>query len=145
MIAELQKTIAELRADLVSANPDKEAYAQNAIDLRRRLCSAPAVEWIKCADRLPECPHECTTDHAMVSQTLLVADDGDPTSFGMAHMREDGTWKLYGGDFDFMHLERVTHWAPMPKLPSASVAEAVKKCPNDCGSLCRNMVGCTDE
>lgn len=120
MIADLQKTIAELRA-------------------------APAVEWIKCADRLPECPHECTTDHAMVSQTLLVADDGDPTSFGMAHMREDGTWKLYGGDFDFMHLERVTHWAPMPKLPGASVAEAVKKCPNDCGSLCRNMVGCTDE
>ncbi|ELG7182120.1 TPA: DUF551 domain-containing protein [Pseudomonas aeruginosa] len=73
--------------------------------------------WIKCTDRLPECPHECTTDDTMVSHTVLVTDERDPTSLGMAHMREDGTWKLYGGDHDFMHPEQVTHWQPLPRSP----------------------------
>lgn len=36
-LAELQATIAQLTADLASANADKEAYAQNAIDLRTRI------------------------------------------------------------------------------------------------------------
>jgi hypothetical protein len=73
--------------------------------------------WIKFSDRRPECPHECTTDDTMVSHTVLVTDERDPTSLGMAHMREDGTWKLYGGDHDFMHPEQVTHWQPLPKSP----------------------------
>ena len=33
--------------------------------------------WIKCSDRLPECPHECTTDDMMVSQSVLVTDRAD--------------------------------------------------------------------
>lgn len=73
-------------------------------------------EWIKCSDRLPDCPHECTTDDTMVSQSVLVCDGG-PQSLGMAHMREDGTWMLYGGDHDFMHPDPITHWMPLPDSP----------------------------
>lgn len=76
-------------------------------------------EWIKCSDRLPECPHECTSDHTMVSHTLLVTDSTDTSSLGMAHMRRDGSWKLYGGNYDFMSPEHVTHWMPLPKPPTA--------------------------
>lgn len=74
--------------------------------------------WIKCTDRLPECGHECTTDETLVSDTLLVTDEGDPSSLGMAHMLEDGTWKLYGGEHDFMHIKTVTHWQPLPRPPA---------------------------
>lgn len=77
--------------------------------------AAPVCNWISCADRLPECLHECTTDDAMVSHTVLVTDERDPSSLGLAHMRSDGTWKLYGGDYDFMHPEQVTHWQPVPR------------------------------
>lgn len=75
-------------------------------------------EWIKCSDRLPECPHECTSDHTMVSQTLLVTNAADRSSLGMAHMRADGSWKLYGGDYDFMIPDEVTHWMPVPANPT---------------------------
>jgi hypothetical protein len=81
--------------------------------------------WIKCTDRLPECPHECTTDDTMVSHTLLVTDGRDPSTLGMAHMREDGTWCLYGGDHDFMHPEQITHWMPLPVPPARAK-------PSDC-------------
>ena len=74
-------------------------------------------QWIKCSDRLPECPHEYTTDDTMVSHSLLVTDGRDSQSLGMGHMREDGTWRLYGGDHDFMHPEKITHWMPFPDPP----------------------------
>ncbi|WKW34355.1 DUF551 domain-containing protein [Pseudomonas viridiflava] len=74
-----------------------------------------AHDWIKCSDRLPECPHECTSDETMVSNTLWVTDSSDPGSMGMAHMRKDGSWKSYGGDYDFMVPDTITHW--MPFLP----------------------------
>lgn len=72
--------------------------------------------WISVEVCKPQCPHECTTDHCMVSQTLLVSDSNSP-SLGMAHMREDGTWKMYGGDYDFMWPENITHWMAMPEFP----------------------------
>lgn len=74
-------------------------------------------EWISCTDRLPDCPHECTEDDTMVSHTVLVTDARDPSTLSMAHMREDGTWKLYGGDHDFMHPEQISHWQPLPRSP----------------------------
>lgn len=75
-------------------------------------------DWIKCSDRLPECPHECTTDHTMVSHSLLLTSIHDPGSLAMGHMRKDGSWKFYGGDYDFMNLETVTHWQLFPGPPT---------------------------
>lgn len=74
-------------------------------------------QWVKCSERLPECNHECTTDYTMVSDTVLVTDSSEHASLGMAHMRKDGTWKLYGGDYDFMRPETITHWQPMIDMP----------------------------
>lgn len=73
-------------------------------------------DWIKCSERLPECLHECTTEDVMVSQSVLVCDGG-VQSLGMAHMRQDGTWKMYGGDHDFMYPDPITHWMPFPDAP----------------------------
>lgn len=73
--------------------------------------------WIKCSERLPECPHECTSDHTMVSQTVLVTCGESMHTLGMAHMREDGTWLMYGGDHDFMNPDKVVYWMPLPATP----------------------------
>lgn len=76
--------------------------------------AAQVPEWISVSARLPECLHECTTDETMVSHTVLVTDEHDLASLGLGHMRADGTWKLYGGDYDFMSPDPVTHWMPLP-------------------------------
>lgn len=104
MIADLQKTIAELRA-------------------------APVVEWIKCADRLPPVGVEVLIRIPVCGRFNVEGGSyqGDGKWYG-AWCATHGNGKCY----------KVTQWAPMP-------VEAVKKCPNDCGSLCRNMVGCTDD
>lgn len=63
--------------------------------------------WLSTHDRM----------HMMVSQSLLVTDSEGMHALGMAHMREDGTWKLYGGDHDFMHPDEVVYWMPFPDAP----------------------------
>jgi hypothetical protein len=75
--------------------------------------------WISVECVRPECPHECTTDETMVSQSVFVTDATMWPCVGMAHMRKDGTWKLYGGDYDFMHPENITHWMPLMAGPVA--------------------------
>ncbi|MCU1752180.1 DUF551 domain-containing protein [Pseudomonas sp. 6D_7.1_Bac1] len=75
-------------------------------------------DWIKCSDLLPACNHECTSDETMVSRTVLVTDCHEAQSLGIAHMRLDRTWKLYGGDYDFMHPTEITHWQPLPAPPA---------------------------
>ncbi len=74
-------------------------------------------EWISVNDRLPDCPHEYTSDDTMVSQSLLICDASMWPCVGMGHMVEGGKWTLYGGDHDFMHPETVTHWMPLPGSP----------------------------
>lgn len=75
------------------------------------------TQWIKCSDRLPDCPHECTSDDTMVSQTVLVTCSEGMHTLGMAHMRKNGTWLLYGGDHDFMRPDKVVYWMPLPATP----------------------------
>lgn len=96
------------------------AFQDEAYAMGRALGQQDGPAWIAVSERLPECPHECTTDDAMVSDTLLVTDARDQGSLGMGHMRADGTWKLYGGDYDFMHPEQVTHWMPLPPAPGSA-------------------------
>jgi hypothetical protein len=54
----------------------------------------------------------------MVSHSLLLTSIHDLGSLAMGHMRKDGSWKLYGGDYDFMDLETVTHWQLFPAPPT---------------------------
>ncbi len=108
--------------DCGATAPSMEVWATRVLDqsllARKNEQTAPSATklWVNCAERLPDCTHECTSDHTMVSDSVLVTDSADPTSLGMAHMRADGTWKLYGGDYDFMTPKRITHWSPWPTL-----------------------------
>lgn len=81
----------------------------------------PLDRWIPVAETLPECRHECTTDHQMVSDTVLVTDASVAMNLGMAHLKDDGAWVVYQGEHDFMNPESITHWMPMPKSPAMQV------------------------
>jgi len=117
-----------------AAHDSMESDSDLALALQEALNAAPFAQtarqseqsgWISVEHRLPECPHECTTDETFVSHTVLVTDERDYGSLGMGHMRIDGTWKLYGGDFDFMHPEQVTHWMQLPDAPARSTQGGV--------------------
>ncbi|WP_165495931.1 DUF551 domain-containing protein [Phytopseudomonas daroniae] len=77
----------------------------------------PTQQWIPVTHRLPECRHECTTDHLMVSDSVLVTDDSSLQNLGMAHLKDTGEWTVYEGEHDFMNPENITHWMPMPSSP----------------------------
>jgi hypothetical protein len=81
----------------------------------------PLARWVPVTDALPECSHECTTDHLMVSDTVLVTDASAAMNMGMAHLKDDGAWVVYQGEHDFMNPESITHWMPMPMSPAMQV------------------------
>lgn len=73
-------------------------------------------KWISVDERMPKCEHECTGSGTDISQTVLIANG--PLEFGMGHLQDDGKWVCYGGDHDFMYVDPVTHWLPLPRAPS---------------------------
>ena len=85
------------------------------------LANEPAAHqsaWIPVTERTPQCRHECTSTHQMVSDTVLVTDSSNPQSLGLAHLQADGEWNVYEGEYDFMNPESVTHWMPRPADPA---------------------------
>ena len=46
------------------------------------------ARWIACSDYLPDCTHE--DDVGLLSQSVLVCDESDLSSFYLGHMRDDG-------------------------------------------------------
>ncbi|WP_281255620.1 DNA translocase FtsK [Pseudomonas fluvialis] len=80
--------------------------------------AAPKSDWISVTERTPQCHHECTSTHQMVSDTVLVTDSSNPQSLGLAHLQADGEWNIYDGEYDFMNPESVTHWMPRPADPA---------------------------
>lgn len=59
IVSQAQDEINRLKEDLASADADKEAYAQNAIDLRRRL------------DRAIEMLYETGMDHSRIAEISI--------------------------------------------------------------------------
>lgn len=98
------------------------------IKQRDKLCNdlihlrAAGGQWIACAERLPDCPHE--DNDGMLSQSVLVCDENAMPSLALGHMREGGTWELYGGDSDCMHPTTITHWMPWPRTPKQQAEAA---------------------
>lgn len=86
----------------------------------------PLDRWTPVAEMLPECSHEYTTDHQMVSDTVLVTDASVAMNIGMAHLKDDGIWVVYQGEHDFMNPESITHWMPMPKSPAMQVQDGAQ-------------------
>jgi hypothetical protein len=108
----------DLMADLKRAAPAVPAQAEQVEAVR-------AAEWISVEDRLPEAENEDTGRDVMVSDSLFIRgiaiDGGEAIGLGDyspdAHVPEAG-WRCYGGDYDFMHFAKVTHWMK-PKRPAA--------------------------
>lgn len=81
----------------------------------------PIIEWIPVEWNTPDTPNECTTSGTNVSATVMVCGDdasGLSGGIGFGHYQDDGKWVCYEGEYDFMHVQKVTHWARMPALPS---------------------------
>lgn len=94
-------------------------YHHQAADAPIATCSRGLFEtWIPVTERTPQCRHECTSTHQMVSDTVLVADSSNPQSLGLAHLQADGEWNVYDGEYDFMNPQSVTHWMPRPADPA---------------------------
>lgn len=82
-------------------------------------------EWISVKKSLPFCEFEHEEDsnedgypqfHGFVSQSVEITDGAN---WGRGHYRDDGSWKIYGCDYDFLMVkpEKITHWQPMIELP----------------------------
>lgn len=82
-------------------------------------------KWTNIKIELPSCEHECQEDpnddgypqfDGFISQSVEITDG---TNWARGHYRDDGTWKIYGSDYDFLMVEpsEITHWQPMIKLP----------------------------
>lgn len=80
--------------------------------------AAPQAIWTPVAQHTPECRHECTTSHRMISDTVLVTNAAELTNLGLAHLKDNGEWQVYDGEYDFMNPESITHWMPMPASPA---------------------------
>lgn len=86
----------------------------------------PIIEWIPVEWETPVTPNECTTSGTNVSATVMVCGtdaSGFSGGVGFGHYQDDGEWVSYGGEYDFMTVVKVTHWAWMPALPSNVRAE----------------------
>lgn len=105
-----------------------EATLQALDRQNSKLCNdlyhlrAAGGQWIACSERLPDCPHE--DNDGMLSQSVLVCDENAMPSLGLGHLREGGTWELYGGDSDCMHPKTITHWMPWPDSPQKQAQAA---------------------
>jgi hypothetical protein len=74
-----------------------------------------------CVDeRLPECDNEDTGRDLIISDSLYIVgfdtDGFKAQGFG-DYCSETNEWRNYGGDFDFMFVDKVTHWMPLPIAP----------------------------
>lgn len=97
--------------------------AQALRTMNRSTASAAAGQaWISVADHLPKTDIECTSRELMVSTTMFVRgvsiDGGE--GICLADYQDDGKWHCYGGDYDFMHITEVTHWAPITRHTACS-------------------------
>lgn len=101
----------------INPEPTLAQVTQQRDKLRNDLVHLRAAgsQWIACRERLPDCPHE--DNDGMLSQSVLVCDENAMPSLALGHMREGGTWELYGGDSDCMHPKTITHWMPWPDSP----------------------------
>ena len=81
----------------------------------------PTIEWIPVEWNTPDAHIECTTSGTDVSETVMVCGvdvSGLSGGIGFGHYQDDGKWVCYEGEYDFMMVQKVTHWARMPALPS---------------------------
>lgn len=75
------------------------------------------MSWVSVKDRLPEFKHDHESGVWKISDTVMVSDLNSHPSIGFGHMGSDGGWRVYCGEYDFMNVESVTHWMPLPKPP----------------------------
>lgn len=83
----------------------------------------PIIEWVPVEWNTPETPHECTTSGTNVSATVMICGTdvaGENNGIGFGHYQDNGNWVSYEAEYDFMMVQKVTHWARMPTLPSNS-------------------------
>ena len=75
-------------------------------------------DWIDVKNSLPNCQFELFETDEYVSNVVMVHDiNSFEFNIGFGHVNEYGVWTVYSGEHDFMHVQNVTHWKPLPRLP----------------------------
>lgn len=74
--------------------------------------------WISVKNGLPPCDYEHCETGDYVSNVVMVHDvNSYEFNAGFGHVNDDGVWTVYDGEHDFMNVQNVTHWMPLPELP----------------------------
>ena len=82
--------------------------------------------WISVETQLPTAENEDTGRDVMVSDSLFirgVAIDGG-AAIGLGDYSPEAGWRCYGGDYDFMHFAKVTHWMKPSRPAAPSTADS---------------------
>ena len=82
------------------------------------------MNWISVKDKLPSCNYELHETGDYVSNVVMVHDvNSYEFNMGFGHVNDDGIWTVYDGEHDFMNVQNVTHWMPLPKPPKEEKEE----------------------
>jgi hypothetical protein len=75
-------------------------------------------EWIDVSRGLPTREFELCATGEYVSNVVLITDKNSGTyTLGFGHVSDEGVWTIYDGEHDFMNVQKVTHWMPLPEPP----------------------------
>lgn len=74
--------------------------------------------WISVKNGLPPCEYEHFETGDYVSSVVMVHDvNSYEFNVGFGHVNDEGIWTVYDGEHDFMNVQNVTHWMPLPEPP----------------------------
>jgi len=114
-----QRVKADGKATISVAEYDQlqaEWITRAKVDAPAAPSLAPA--WISVKDGLPTCDNEDTGRCVMISDTMHIfgvdVNDDEAVGFG-DYCAEEGAWRNFGGNFDFMHVAKVTHYMPISR------------------------------
>lgn len=75
-------------------------------------------EWIDIKYGLPPCDYEHCETGDYISTVVMIHDiNSHEFNVGFGHVNDEGIWTVYDGEHDFMNVQNVTHWMPLPEPP----------------------------
>lgn len=120
MISILRRRVQEDGKAVITINEYNQLQTEWITRSKIESIAAPSFipVWISVEDYLPACDNEDTGRDFMISDTMHIfgvdADGGEAIGFG-DYCAEENSWRNFGGEFDFMHVVKVTHYMPISR------------------------------